>query len=499
MKSRRILAAVLAPVCALSATAAVASAAETEDVVLSSEKRVLDSSWNSENYYRFENNDDVKAAKAGDALIVKISDVVGDKAAIQFFGIVDNGDTWLELPSAVADENHATDGAQLINLWSDDTEFMFVLTEKDIEVLREGTLVIGGCDLTLESAVIRPASALEPGATDEPIINERNEDIILSSEKKVLDDSWNWANFFQFKRNAALRDVEAGDSLIVNISDVVGDEASIQLLIPDGSSWVEMPSVIAHENHDSKEPIINLTSDVTQLRFVLTEEDTKLLNGGALTIGGNNFTLVSALIRPAGAPEPDTSKPAVSEPTASEPEKPAVFTNEVTVDKSIKGEDLTKATFGDSEKTWTDAEEVTFEADEPFAITFNVKAGKIKGDAAATKFIKGVTELTKEDELPAEAYSTKWTLTADEVAAMTDADPKAESIEIIAKDGKKISVKATVTVKAAEPGTTESNTTSSETSNGGSDNANTGIALAVAPVILAGAAVAVVTIGKKRK
>ncbi len=160
----------------------------------------------------------------------------------------------------------------------------------------------------------------------------------------------------------------------------------------------------------------------------------------------------------------------------------------MTVDKVLKGEELSKAVFGDSKKTWKDVESITFESDDPFAVVFNVKAGKVKGDDKATEFVKGVNELVKA-ELPAEAFATKWTLSADEVAAMLEADPDAANTQLISKDGKKITVTATVTVKAA----------AGDDDNKGDNNKPTGIALAVAPVVLAGAAVAVVTISKKRK
>lgn len=179
--------------------------------------------------------------------------------------------------------------------------------------------------------------------------------------------------------------------------------------------------------------------------------------------------------------DPGDSDKNENKPGASDKE---TITNDVVVDKVLKGADLTKAIFGDSKKEWKDVESVTFESDEPFAVVFNVKEGKIKDDAKATKFIKGVTELAKDEDLPAKAFATKWTLSADEVAAMLEADAKADSLQLISKDGKKITVKATVTTKAASKP---------------DDNKNTGIALVVAPVVLAGAAVAVAAISKKRK
>lgn len=173
-----------------------------------------------------------------------------------------------------------------------------------------------------------------------------------------------------------------------------------------------------------------------------------------------------------------------SDTTPGATDKADEITNAVIVDKVLKGADLSKAVFGDSKKTWKDVESITFESDDPFAVVFDVKAGKVKGDDKATTFVKGVNELVKA-ELPEEAFATKWTLSADEVAAMLEADPEGANTQLISKDGKKITVTAKVTLKAAAAGD--------------DDNKPTGIALAVAPVILAGAAVAVVTLSKKRK
>lgn len=192
--------------------------------------------------------------------------------------------------------------------------------------------------------------------------------------------------------------------------------------------------------------------------------------------------------KPGATDKTDDNKPGATDKTDDNKpgatDKADTVTNDITVDKVLKGADLTKAIFGDSKKEWKDVESVTFESDEPFAVVFNVKEGKIKDDAKATKFIKGVTELAKDEDLPAKAFATKWTLSADEVAAMLEADAKADSLQLISQDGKKITVKATVTTKAASKP---------------DDNKNTGIALVVAPVVLAGAAVAVAAISKKRK
>ena len=137
---------------------------------------------------------------------------------------------------------------------------------------------------------------------------------------------------------------------------------------------------------------------------------------------------------------------------------------------------------------------MTFTSDKPFSVQFGVKAGAINGNDTATTYIMGVSELKKDelpmviselkmDELPDSAYNTTWTLSDSEIAAMLEGDPTGKSMKIISKDGSDIEVKVTATFKAAS----------------GTDNKDTGIALAFAPVILAGAAVIAVNVAKKRR
>lgn len=309
-----------------------------------------------------------------------------------------------------------------------------------------------------------------------------------------------------------LKDAKAGDQLVIATSGVATDaEKPGQIAIKyDATDWPALPGFQAATDDKG---YCNLDATAKAYTYTLTAEDLTAINSASkVIIGGQFYTIDSVTLKPAVTADPDTpagdkddnkddnkpgdsdknddkndeTKPGDSDkndnkPGASDKE---TITNDVVVDKVLKGADLTKAIFGDSKKEWKDVESVTFESDDPFAVVFNVKAGKIKDDAKATKFIKGVTELAKDEDLPAKAFATKWTLSADEVAAMLDADAKADSLQLISKDGKKITVKATVTTKAASKP---------------DDNKNTGIALVVAPVVLAGAAVAVAAISKKRK
>lgn len=191
-----------------------------------------------------------------------------------------------------------------------------------------------------------------------------------------------------------------------------------------------------------------------------------------------------------------TENPGVTDKTDNKPENPGTTdktdndANKTTKveskftlkDGKLEGEALTKAIIGDSKNEWKNIEGLTFTSDKPFSVQFDVKAGAIKGDEKATKYIMGVSEL-KRDALPDKAYNTTWALSKDEVAAMLAGDATGKSLSIKSKDGSDIEVKVTATFKAAS----------------GTDTKNTGIALAVAPIALAGAAVIVASVAKKKK
>lgn len=360
MKSRRIFAAVMASVCAVSATAVAAAATETTDKVLNNTPTTI-GNWDKNVEIP---KDDLKDAKAGDQLVIATSGVATDAEKPGQIAIKYDGTDWPALPGFKA----ANDGNDYCNLDATAKAYTYTLTAEDLTAINSASkVIIGGQMYTVDSITLKPA--------------------------------------------AAESDTPAGDK---------------------------------DDNKDDNKP-------------------------GATDKTDDN--------KPGATDKTDDNKPGATD-------KADTVTNDITVDKVLKGADLTKAIFGDSKKEWKDVESVTFESDDPFAVVFNVKEGKIKDDAKATKFIKGVTELTKDEDLPAKAFATKWTLSADEVAAMLEADAKADSLQLISKDGKKITVKATVTTKAASKP---------------DDNKNTGIALVVAPVVLAGAAVAVAAISKKRK
>lgn len=161
---------------------------------------------------------------------------------------------------------------------------------------------------------------------------------------------------------------------------------------------------------------------------------------------------------------------------------PVVSTSdvEITVTGELEGEEANKAIFADVDKTWGDVTSVTFKSDVPFALGFKVKKGTVKDNAEADWLQKGVDELNKA-ELPDEAYANEWTMSAEEIAAMLEANADGY-VKLETKDGAEATITATMTVKADD------------------SSPETGIALAIAPAALATAFVTVAAVmSKKRK
>lgn len=164
----------------------------------------------------------------------------------------------------------------------------------------------------------------------------------------------------------------------------------------------------------------------------------------------------------------DTSKPIV-----------AIEGSTFTVNKVLEGGDANKAIFAENDKTWKDVISVSFKSDVPFALGFKVKKGAVKDNAEADWLQKGMDELNKAD-LTEDAYAEEWTLSADEIAAMLEADENGY-IQLITKGGAEATITATMTVKAEE------------------SSPNTGVALAIAPAALATAFVTVAAVMSKKK
>ena len=190
------------------------------------------------------------------------------------------------------------------------------------------------------------------------------------------------------------------------------------------------------------------------------------------------------------ASEPTTSEPATSQPAASEPaSKPAESTvvpggsekaqeildatlKNVDSKSGIEGEALDKLLFGDSGWNWEQVEKVEFSSKELFSVQYKNDSGdwvKLGDDTAARAAADGI-------------WNTAWTLNTSEMAK----DNK--YAKVIAKDGT-VDVTAKVYIKkdAEKP----------SDGNSGSDQQPTGIALAIAPIVLAASAATVFV--KKKK
>lgn len=150
---------------------------------------------------------------------------------------------------------------------------------------------------------------------------------------------------------------------------------------------------------------------------------------------------------------------------------------------TLKGADLAKAILttkdGDVYKL-ADVESIVFTSDTKFQVTLDVKAGSVKDDAEATKFIVDYNELAKEDA-EVKGLDTTHTVTAAMIAVMSDE----QVMTFVGEDGAEIEVKAVVTLKAdAKPVPVPK---------------PTGIALAIAPAGLAVAFVTVAAVMNKKK
>lgn len=134
-----------------------------------------------------------------------------------------------------------------------------------------------------------------------------------------------------------------------------------------------------------------------------------------------------------------------------------------------ENEILDERLFGDSGWTWGQAEKIEFSSEELFSVQYKNDNGdwvKLGDEAAARAAADGI-------------WNTAWTLDTSEMAK----DNK--YAKVIAKDGTAdITVKIYINKDAEKPFD-------------GSDQKSTGIALAIAPVVLA--AGAVIAISKKRK
>ena len=280
--------------------------------------------------------------------------------------------------------------------------------------------------------------------------------------------------------NAILKDLLAKEKIVATTyADLYGSGGSYRDSNNDGhisadeqDDWIEVGDAWEYVPIYSDEKIKLHTSDK---KDATAKERVKITNN---------------LNAPAES-EPNTSEPAL-DPTestvipggtdpAAKPggsDKPAnqdiieVTLKNVDSENGIEGEALDKLLFGDSGLTWEQVEKIEFSSDDLFSVQFSTDNGgwrKLGEEVAARA----------DDE---NIWNTVWTLNTSEMAK----DKK--FAKVIAKDGI-IDVTAKVYIK--------SNAEKPSDGNSGSDQQPTGIALAIAPVVLAASAAIVVF--KKKK
>lgn len=181
--------------------------------------------------------------------------------------------------------------------------------------------------------------------------------------------------------------------------------------------------------------------------------------------------------------DPATGEPATSDPTTStgvpgDTDKTSDSENkQETIDATLKnvdskdglsGAELEKQIFGDSGWTWEQVEKVEFTSDKLFSVQYTAVDG-------STKTLGEKTDERAEDD---GIWNTEWTL---DTSLLSKDKP---FVKLIAKDGT-----ADITAKVYVKKDTQKPTNT--------DQKGTGIALAIAPVVLA--AGAVIVISKKRK
>lgn len=167
--------------------------------------------------------------------------------------------------------------------------------------------------------------------------------------------------------------------------------------------------------------------------------------------------------------ERETDDPAATPGGSDKQEILEATLKNIDSEKGVEGAALDKLLFGDSGWTWNEVEKVEFTSDKPFSVQFFVDndGWKTLGEEAARAETDG-------------KWSTEWTLNASEMAK----DKK--YAKVIAKDDA-TEVKATVYIRQG-----------AEKPSDGKDQQPTGIALAIAPAVLAASA-AVVALSKKKK
>lgn len=355
------------------------------------------------------------------------------------------------------------------------------------------------------AAVIAPVCALSATAM---VASAADESVELVKEPVDLV----WGKAAAVYENATVQAAKAGDKVVIALSNP-SENAVICVCKSDG--WARLPgnetatgSFSTEKEDGSIEYNISITEDTTYT-YTLTEEDAAILaKDGGLVIAGDGVTVDSVtyiIVEDDGDKDSESDEPA----DGSEDEGDDVVPGDsdkkpVVIEANIKGVDSTKGVEGTDlndlllvkenvRYTWDDVESVTFTSDKLFSVQF-----------ATTEAAAGTTWYTMTKEKPAvdavdvlradddNIWATSWTIGAEEFAMFDTTKADKGYVKLIAKeDGTDISV--TVNIKKNAAGKPV------EGGNGDDTPPATGIALAIAPVVLAGAAAAVVAANKKRK
>ena len=542
MKSRRILAAALAPVVAISATAAVVTAAGDEIDISPESPITFD--WTPANVFSYYNASVVGALSEGDSIVIEFSNVDTD-AKICFC----KSDGWVRLPGNETATGHVQDpdsGDWNISIPVGTESYTYTLTAEDAPILNAdqfGGLVIFGGGVTVDSVkIVKADSSGGPGTSTE------GEEIDISPEAPITFD-WTPANVFSYYNASVVGALSEGDSIVVGFSNVDAD-AKICFCKSDG--WVRLPGNETSTGHvqdpDSGDWNISIPVGTESYTYTLSAEDATILNAdqfGGLVIFGGGVTVDSVKIFKAGSgsggpgegggtesggesgavtvpvmPSPDNTDNTPSggdssdQTSGDETNKPAKPEGDITADitgvdtqKGVEGAALNeKLLVKDGKKyTWSDVESVTFVSDKLFSVAFSTNEEL----AGTTWFTMGLDKVPTARADEGSQWATSWTIGADELALFDTTQDDNGYVKVIAKeDGTDINVAVTLRADADAPAdsgnssddtnTSTPDSTDGSSNPGNSSNPSTGIAIAAAPLALAGVA-AVVATRKKRK
>ena len=399
MKSRRILAAVLAPVCALSATAVVASAEATPVTVFEGNVE-FDSDWNPTVGGHIKvSTDDVAELKAGDKILITaepLSTGAEKKITVQSGSWSDVDDIgWPVITEACTTTFELTaDQADAFNKKvGDEGATMFVAK---------------GCNVKITK--VEYVAAEEETPANSETTSDTTSDTPANSE---------------------------------TTSDTTSDTPATSETTSDTTSDTPATSETTSDTTSDTPATSETTSDTTS--------DTSA----------------------------ETETPGTTDPGATD-ESTDTLTVEIKVPGKLEGDELNKAIFGDTGYTWADVENAKFTANASTDV-FSVQFSTFDGGW----YTKGIDTLpTRADE---DKWNTEWELTAEDIAAFDTTKNGGGYVKLVNQDEEtEFTVTAEITIKkkAAEEDP---------------NNPSTGIALAIAPVVLAGAAAVVVAVNKKRK